>query len=99
MKENELQRAIIELAELLKWRVYHVSNVKGRLRSGTGVGFPDLVMVRPPRLIFAELKSAKGVLTTEQQQWMNAIWGTLGVEGHVWRPAQWFDGTIEGVLR
>ena len=39
------------------WRVYHVAKVKGHLRARTSPGFPDLVMVRAPRLLFAELKA------------------------------------------
>src|SRR5262245_20548546 len=32
-------------------------------------GYPDLTLVKPGRLIFAELKSAHGKLTRDQQRW------------------------------
>ena len=42
MTESELQSAVIELAELTGWLVFHSANVKCQLRSHTAVGFPDL---------------------------------------------------------
>ena len=71
--ENDLQRNTIELAELLGWRVYHVARVKGQLRARTSPGFPDLVMVRAPRLVFAELKAPGKHLTPEQKAWKAEI--------------------------
>ena len=47
---------MIELAEICGWRSYHVSNVKGRLRAKSSIGFPDLVLTRAGRMIAAELK-------------------------------------------
>jgi hypothetical protein len=50
-------------------------------------GFPDLVCVKPGRLIFAELKSQRGKLTTEQQTWLSLLARSIpGVEVHTWRP-------------
>ena len=54
---------------------------------GDGAGFPDLVLVRAPRVIFAELKSAKGKLSGDQEAWLLALAGTP-IESYVWRPAQ-----------
>ena len=67
--EGDLQRNIIELAEMLGYRCYHVAKVKGHLRARTSLGFPDLVMVKAPRLIFAELKAPGKYLTPEQKAW------------------------------
>ena len=41
--------------------------------SADGKGFPDMVMVKPPRLIFAELKSETGKLTKEQEDWIKLL--------------------------
>ena len=46
--EADFQRTVIELAELHRWRIYHVARVKGKLRSHTSKGFPDLCF-RAPR--------------------------------------------------
>lgn len=54
--------------------------------SGDGKGFPDLVLVRPPRVIFAELKSEKGSLALEQEDWFTQLCACDGVETYLWRP-------------
>ena len=61
--ENDLQRAVIELAEMLGYRCYHNARAKGNLRAKTSVGFQDLVLVKAPRLIFAEMKADGKYLT------------------------------------
>ena len=56
-------------------------------------GFPDLVLVRGSRLIFAELKIGKNKPTPEQDGWIQALFdaraGSPSIEVHVWRPEQW----------
>lgn len=36
-------------------------------------GFPDRVAIRPPRLMFVELKDERGRIRPEQQAWHNAL--------------------------
>jgi hypothetical protein len=73
--------------------VYHTRDSRG-----SDCGFPDLCLVRPGRLIFAELKSAQGKLTREQHLWLDMLRRSVpGVSAHVWRPADW--STIQEVLR
>ena len=93
MSEEDLQQAVIDLAETLGWLCYHTHDSR---RSQPG--FPDLVMVRAPRILFAELKADKGVITNEQHQWMLALRETPA-EVHLWRPEHWNDETIEKALR
>ena len=96
-READFQRTIIELAELHQWRVYHVANVKGRLRSKTSVGFPDLVLARAGcRPVFAELKLEGEDPTDEQEIWL-ALLRSGGERVFVWRPSDWRE--IEAVLR
>lgn len=79
-------RQVIDLAKVNRWRLYHAYDSRR-----SAAGFPDLVLVRPPRLIFAELKTAKGRLTREQGGWLTDL-GALalpGVEVYVWRPDDW----------
>jgi hypothetical protein len=101
--EAQLQSAVIELARTLGWKVAHFRPAltgKGwrTAVSGDGVGFPDLVMVRGKRLLFVELKSAAGKLSGEQAAWICAL-DHANAEVLIWRPADWWDGTVEAVLR
>jgi VRR-NUC domain len=65
------------------WRHYHTW-----LSVRSAPGFPDVVAVRPPRLIIAELKRVGGRLTVAQRQWVAEL-AALGppVEVYVWTPA------------
>ena len=87
--EKDFQNTVIELAELHGWIVYHVANVKHHLRARSSVGFPDLVAVRPPRVIFAELKTEKGKVTPDQRIWFRALLDSGKVEVYLWRPSMW----------
>ena len=63
----------------------------------TSKGFPDLVIARtdPPRLIYAELKSAKGRIAPEQKEWQARLEAN-GQEFYIWRPSDWPE--IERIL-
>ncbi len=92
MSERQLQSAVIELATWLGWKTYHTYDSR---RSSPG--FPDLTLVKGNTLLFVELKSAKGRLTTEQIEWLRALGFVATVA--TWRPSDWLDGTIESCLR
>ena len=49
--EAAWQQTVIEAADLLGWFVYH--NPDSRRSTA---GFPDLVLIRAPRVMFLELK-------------------------------------------
>lgn len=91
VSEREFQRQVIALARLLGWRVYHTWN-----SIHSAGGFPDLVLVKDRKIIFAELKSEKGQLTPAQREWIDALSECEGVEAFVWRPSSWAQ--IEKVL-
>lgn len=97
-------RAIADMARTTGWRVAHFTRAKSaRGRNITpvmfdGKGYPDLTMVRRDRLVIAELKSDSGAFKPGQREWLDAFRGVPGVEVYTWRPAQWWDGTIEAVL-
>jgi hypothetical protein len=93
--EKELQQLIVKQAKLLGFMVFHPYDSR---RSTPG--FPDLTLVKDGRIIFAELKTAKGTVSTYQQEWIDAlgqIEGTLQVV--VWRPEHWLSGEVESVLK
>lgn len=66
--EAAFQDEVLGLARLYGWRAYHTHDSR---RSAPG--FPDLVLVRPPRLIFAELKTDTGRVKPEQEAWLEAL--------------------------
>ena len=61
-------------------------------------GFPDLVLLRPPRVVVVECKAERGVVSSAQEDGL-AAWAVCGAETLVARPADWFSGAIEVVLR
>lgn len=105
MTEAALERAVEEAATLSRWRVYHTRDSRG-----SNPGFPDLVLVRRGRLIFAELKTERGRVSPDQKGWLEALEfvgdlvqmphdrGEVGVEVYVWRPADWYSGAVTRAL-
>jgi hypothetical protein len=79
--ERDLTGYVRDVAKALGWRRYHTW-----LSRNSASGFPDEVLIRPPRLIFAELKSEKGKLSAEQEAWLDDLRGVPGVEVYCWRP-------------
>jgi hypothetical protein len=99
--EREFQDAVIELARLFGWRVAHFRTARTNRGWRTpveadGAGFPDCVLVRRPRLIFAELKSEKGRVGEAQWGWLRAL-SACSAETYLWRPSDWPQ--IEEVLK
>lgn len=83
MTERQLQDAIIQLAQLRGWLVYHPYDSR---RSTPG--YPDLTLVRGHRLIFAELKSETGRLSHDQRVWLERLDQTPA-EVYLWKPEDW----------
>lgn len=79
--ERTFRRQLLDLARMLRWRAYF---------TWTSVhsppGFPDIVLVRGPRLVIAELKSEDGKLTEPQRVWLLDLVGTCA-EVYLWRPS------------
>ena len=79
--ESVLQTQVLALARLYGWRWYHTHDSRH-----SPPGFPDLVLVRGARVIFAELKTQRGRLTLDQRAWLEDLRATCA-EVYVWRPA------------
>ncbi len=92
IREKEFLQAVRELAELQGWLCYHTWN---SLHSPAG--FPDLVLVRPPRLLFVELKVGRNRTTPAQQHWLAQLGACPQVEVYLWTPDCWAE--IERTLR
>jgi hypothetical protein len=84
--ERQFTAQIAELAKMFKWTRYHTW-----LSRYSPPGFPDEVLIRPPRLIFAELKRDTGKLTDAQQGWVDILQQIPAIEVYVWRPADLND--------
>jgi hypothetical protein len=52
------------------------------------------VLVRPPRLIFAELKSESGQVRANQTEWLDVLRLLPAAETYLWRPSDW-DEPVE----
>lgn len=90
-QEAGFQRAVVEYAQLCGWRVWHDADSRRN-----APGLPDLILVRPPRLLFAELKREGGRVRPEQREWLAAL-AACGVETALWHPSDW--PAIEQTLR
>ncbi|MDQ2727540.1 MAG: VRR-NUC domain-containing protein [Actinomycetota bacterium] len=102
ISEAEFCAQILDLARIFRWRSAHFrpALTKHGWRTpvqGDGAGWPDLVLVRPPRIVVAELKAAKGRLRPEQIEWLADFGACPGVETFEWRPKDWDQ--IAEVLR
>lgn len=105
MTEEELLWGTMSMAVPLGWEVFHTWDSRSTLREAKvalarGInwsGFPDLCLLRVPRLVVMELKSQKGRIDPRQQMWIDGL-VSCGIEAGIYRPTQWFDGTIERLL-
>lgn len=92
MTEDDLLRSVRELAQLRGWWCFHV------LRSrGSEAGLPDLLLVRPPRVVFLELKRENGRLSAAQRSVLAFLGACPGVEALLIRPRDW--ERVEALLR
>jgi hypothetical protein len=66
------------------WWVYSIR--RSDLAQATLAGYPDITAWRDDRLLFAELKTDKGRLSTAQEEVLASLRGLPGAEVYVWRP-------------
>jgi hypothetical protein len=84
ISEAAFQRLVEDLAEFWGWRKFHDHDSRQN-----AAGLPDLLLVRPPVLIFAELKTMRGRLRLEQNRWAGDLLRCPGVTYRLWRPQDW----------
>ena len=89
MTEAEWQKQVLKSAHTLGWQSMHIGRTGKHQAVGAkgtlGTGWPDLVLVKGGRIIFAELKGPDGVTTPEQKQVLSLL-SNVG-ECHIWRPS------------
>ena len=85
MSEAKFLSDVRQYAEKQRWLCYHTFDSRR-----SPAGFPDLVLVRGSRLIFAELKREGENPTQDQRLWLQAL-SAVGtpIETYVWRPSDW----------
>jgi VRR-NUC domain len=84
LREKAFAQAVLDLARWCGWLCYHTFDSRRSVP-----GFPDLVLVRPPSVVVAELKTDRGRLTPVQRDWLEALTQCPGLEVYVWRPSDW----------
>jgi hypothetical protein len=82
MTEAELQALVIDAARLHGWYVFH-----DRDSRGNAAGFPDLVLIQPPRVLFVELKSPRGRVRQEQAAVLELLAECDTISSGIVRPA------------
>jgi hypothetical protein len=93
MSEAELLTEVLKLCVGMGYPAFHVYDS----RYSTGTGFPDLTIVAPGGVIFAELKNQTGWLRKEQTIWRDRL-RLAGATWFLWRPADLRSGEIQSVL-
>ena len=91
MTENELKRAVLEIAYRQGWAVYHVP--QSTMRNGGGRGYPDLTCARDGEVVWMELKQQDGIVASWQQAWHTAL-----PHCHVIRPSDLSSGRVAELL-
>lgn len=91
--EAHFQQQLTQLAGFYGWTLrYHTHDSR---RSNPG--WPDLVLCRPPEILFLEVKTAKGRVRPEQQEWIAAL-TACGLEAWIVRPVD-FDAVHDRLSR
>jgi hypothetical protein len=80
--EREFMQQVFGIARDFGWSVYHP-----HLSKFGASGWPDLVLVKPPQLLFAELKTGSNKPTPSQQRWLDLLRAVPSVEVYLWRPS------------
>lgn len=81
LTEKEWQELVVGFARLHGWWCYHTFDSRK-----SEAGLPDLILMRPPELIIAELKSERGKVSSDQSQVLDSL-RACGVEAPLWRPS------------
>ena len=92
MLEKDLQECVRLACRVRRLPIYHTWDSR---RSEPG--FPDCVIVLPAEVIFAELKTQKGRVSTDQRRWLNDLHGARA-RCYLWRPSHWLSDSIQKVL-
>ena len=95
LTEAQFQTLVIEMAtDIYKWEVFHDGDSRR-----SNAGFPDLVLVKDGKLIFAELKREKNAYPSKaQMNWLALLGKAAGdnVLAVLWRPSSNWQKVLSG---
>ena len=91
LSEKSFQDDVLELAKRLGVLAYHVYDSRRSVP-----GFPDLVLVGEHGVLWRELKTRTGRVTSDQARWLAAL-QAAGQDAGVWRPEDWPDRIVEEI--
>lgn len=85
LTEKQLYAFVRDCAKQAGWRLYHTW-----LSKFSEAGFPDLVLLKGQRIIWAELKGPHGRPTPEQRAWLADLRSIdpagRGLDVYLWKP-------------
>jgi len=84
LSEAADQATIVDLAKTLRWTVFHVHDSRAMAE-----GFPDLLLIRPPQLVFLEVKAENGRATPAQMAVLALLRRCPQVTALLVRPSDW----------
>lgn len=101
ISEDDLQKTVLDLCRLLHVRVAHFRPARTDRGwrtpvAGDGAGFPDLVLVGPSGVLWRELKTQKGTISSDQLDWLADL-QRAGADAGIWRPSD-LVGTVRREL-
>lgn len=92
--ERDFARWLNDAAKMFNWRFAHFRPARTKYGWVTPMegdeGFIDYVLVRPPRLILAELKRIRrpSEVSPGQKTWLTMLGAVPNVEVYLWSPEQ-----------
>jgi predicted type IV restriction endonuclease len=90
--EDDLLKLVIDMARVNGWKIHHTRD--SRSNDGrTDKGLPDCTLAKNGKVLLLELKTMRGRITKEQQEWLDAS------NGHVIRPIDITNGNLLKLLR
>ena len=99
--EKDFSSQIESLLNIFGWHWCHFRPARTEHGWRTALsghkGFLDYIATKPPRLLIFELKSEKGKVSSEQQEWIDLLKQCTGAEVYLWKPSQ-IDEIVE-ILR
>lgn len=83
--EKDFQARVVALAKKCGWMTHHHFDSRR-----SSAGWPDLVLCKPPALLFVELKIEGQKPKAAQLVWLTAL-RACGADARTWWPSSWSE--------
>jgi hypothetical protein len=95
---SKLQEQIIDYAHIYGWTVAHFRPAMTKYGyrtpvSADGKGWPDLFLIKPPRIVVFECKSQYEKTSPEQDKWLELFKACIGDDCRVVKFSDWDEIT------